>query len=77
MSTNASTRDEIDLSLVVLVLGAVLLVGGFIAYFYEERSYWSVTYPYPYRDIAVPLLVLGVVLIIAGAFLRTYTSRKA
>lgn len=71
MSTNTSTRDKIDLSIVVLVLGAVLLVGGFIAYFYEER--W---YGYPYRDIAVPLLVLGVVLIIAGAFLRTYISKK-
>jgi len=72
MSTNASTRDKIDLSIVVLVLGVVLLIGGFVTYFYEE--YYGLYHPY--RELSIPLLVLGVVLIIAGAFLRAYISKK-
>jgi len=75
MSTNSSMRDEIDLCSVILVLGAVLLIGGFIAYFYP-KTIWGIVIGYPYRDLGALLIVLGVVMIIAGAFLRTYAPRK-
>ena len=57
-------------SQVLLILGVLLLIGGFFASIYEEYRY-GVVLKYPYRDSGIILMVLGVVLIIAGAFLRT------
>ena len=54
-----------------LVLGVMLLFGGFVTFFYDTSGG-----PYPYRELSIPLFVLGVVSFIAGAFIRTYFSRK-
>lgn len=63
------------------VLGVLLLIGGGIAYSYEETVYW-LGYPigttYPYRDYSVPLFIFGVVLFIIGvaSFGRAQEERK-
>ena len=54
-----------------LVLGIMLLFGGFVTFFYDTSAGL-----YPYRELSIPLFVLGVVSFIAGAFIRTYISRK-
>ena len=54
-----------------LVLGIILLFGGFVTFFYDTSGGL-----YPYRELSITLLVLGVVSFIAGAFIRTYISRK-
>jgi len=54
-----------------LVLGVVLLFGGFVTFFYDTSRGL-----YPYRELSIPLFVLGVVSFIAGAFIRSYISRK-
>ena len=59
-------------------LGVILLIGGFIAFWYELSggdAFGWVTYPYRY--LAIPLILLGVVLIIAGAFLYSYAPKEA
>jgi len=66
-----SPRTKSAESDMCLVLGFILLFGGFVTFFYDTSGGL-----YPYRELSVPLLVLGVVLIIASAFLRTYASRK-
>jgi len=64
----------------IIVLGVLLLIGGFIAYVYEQRHGWENPFTgelmylystYPYRDLGMLLIVLGVVLIIVGAVLKT------
>jgi len=67
-----STRTKSTEGDMCLVLGFILLFGGFVTFFYETSG----GYYHPYRELSIPLLVLGVVLIIASAFLRTYASRK-
>ena len=54
-----------------LVLGVVLLFGGFVTFFYDTSGGL-----YPYRELGIPLFVLGVVSFITGAFIRTYISKK-
>ena len=54
-----------------LVLGVLLLFGGFVTFFYDTSGSL-----YPYRELSVPLFVLGVVSFIAGALIRTYVSKK-
>jgi len=65
-------------------LGITLLIGGFVAFFYEKERVWVgrtgmgvLVVHYPYIYLAIPLVVLGVVLIIAGAFLYFYTPKEA
>jgi hypothetical protein len=53
-----------------LVLGFLLLFGGFVTFFYDTTGGL-----YPYRELSVPLFVLGVVSFIAGAFIRTYIKK--
>lgn len=51
-------------------LGALLLIGGIIAYAYNEPIYlFGQIYGYihRYRDYAVPLIIFGVVLLVVGA----------
>jgi hypothetical protein len=55
-----------------LVLGVMLLFGGFVTFFYDTSGGLY----YPYRELSIPLFVLGVVSFIAGAFIRAYFSRK-
>jgi len=55
-----------------LVLGVILLFGGFVTFFYDTSGTI-----YPYRALSIPLFVLGVVSFIAGAFLRTYIKKKS
>ena len=66
-----SPRTKSAESDMCLVLGFILLFGGFVTFFYDTSGGL-----YPYRELSIPLLVLGVALIIAGAFLRTYISKK-
>ena len=54
-----------------LVLGVMLLFGGFVTFFHDTSGGL-----YPYRELSIPLFVLGVVSFIAGAFIRTYISSK-
>jgi len=67
-----STRTKSAEGDMCLVLGFILLFGGFVTFFYEENYGLY----HPYRELSIPLLVLGVILIIAGAFIRTYISKK-
>lgn len=55
-------------------VGALLLVGGVIAYFYEELR--DETWLYSYRWLAVLLIALGIASIIAEVFLHFYTPKK-
>ncbi len=55
-----------------LVLGVMLLFGGFVTFFYDTSGGLY----HPYRELSIPLFVLGVVSFIAGALIRTYISRK-
>jgi len=55
----------------LIVLGVLLLIGGFIAYVYELRQYYGFVITHPYRDLGLVLIVLGVVLIIVGAVLNS------
>ena len=66
-----STRTKSAEGDMCLVLGFILLFGGFVTFFYDTSGGL-----YPYRELSIPLFVLGVVSFIAGAFLRTYASRK-
>ncbi len=58
-----------------LVLGVILLFGGFVTFFYETYEF-ATEVIYPYRELSIPLFVLGVISFLAGSFIRTYTSRK-
>jgi len=66
-----STRTKSAEGDMCLVLGFILLFGGFVTFFYDTSGCL-----YPYRELSIPLFVLGVVSFVAGAFLRTYASRK-
>ena len=57
-------------SQLLLILGVLLLIGGFFAYIYEEYRH-GVILTYPYRDLGIILIVLGAVLIVVGAVLGT------
>lgn len=59
------------------ILGALLSVGGIIAYFYEERYLYGLFVTQPYRDLGMIFIVLGVVLIIAGAALASIKKTQA
>jgi hypothetical protein len=52
-----------------LVLGAVLVLGGGLAYtYYNSYTGFGISlYDYPYRNFAIPLLIPGVVLLVLGA----------
>jgi hypothetical protein len=67
-----STRTKSVEGDLCLVLGVILLFGGFVTFFYETSGGLH----HPYRELGIPLFFLGVVSFIAGAFLRTYVSRK-
>jgi len=56
---------------VCYILGALLVVGGFIAYVYELHLLYGFVITHPYRDLGITLIVLGVVSIIVGAVLGT------
>jgi len=58
------------------VLGFLFVVGGFVAYVYELRSWFGLVITHPYRDLGITLIVLGVVLIIVGAILSFLKKEK-
>jgi len=62
-------------SQLLLILGVLLLIGGFFASIYEEYQY-GIVLTYPYRYLGIILIILGVVLIIAGAFLSILRKQE-
>ena len=57
-----------------IILGVLLIVGGFIAYFYEEQRWIFVVAPY--RDMAVPLFISGIVLLVVGYVSNTRAEEE-
>jgi len=65
------------LASIFTILGIFLLVGGVIAYAYNEPVYllgYQFGTKYPYRDYAIPLIILGVVLLVIGV--ATYSRAE-
>jgi hypothetical protein len=60
-----------------LIFGAVLLIIGLIASFYESRQYvyggTYISHGYPYQTVGIILIVVGIVFVGLGLF---YSPRK-
>jgi hypothetical protein len=60
-----------------LIFGAILLLIGLVAYFYQAEHWYSSDYwvslGYPYQTIGIILIVAGIVFVGLGLF---YSPRK-
>jgi hypothetical protein len=60
-----------------LIFGAVLLLIGLVASFYESRQYvyggTYISHGYPYQTVGIILILVGIVFVGLGLF---YESRK-
>jgi len=64
-----SEADWRTVGYIGVTIGVLLLIGGFIAYYFPQDYYilgYKIATIYPYRDYSVGLFVAGVALAVAG-----------